>query len=123
MEILIRLLLVFVFGGGVCVLAQLFIDLTSVTPARILVFLVCFGVFLYAIGVYEPLYEIFGAGISLPLTGFGAAIGKGVKEAIMEKGPIGIISGGLTASSTGITAALILGFIYAVLFKTKSKRM
>ncbi len=123
MDTVLSLLPVFVFGGLVSFVAQLFIDLTAVTPARILVFTVCLGVFLYAIGVYEPLYNMFGAGISVPLTGFGAVIGKGVRTAIDEKGAIGILTGGLTASSSGITTALLLGFIFAILFKTRSKRM
>ena len=123
MDIIYTLLPVFVFGGLISFIAQLFIDLTAVTPARILVFTVCLGVLLYAVGAYEPLYNMFGAGISVPLTGFGAAIGKGVRSAIDEKGAIGILTGGLSASSSGITAALLLGFIFAILFKTRSKRM
>lgn len=122
-DILENLLLVFVGGGIVCVIAQLLIDLTKLTPARILVMYVSAGVLLFAIGLYEPLFSVFSSGVSVPLLGFGANIGRGVKEAIDATGPIGILSGGLTAASVGITVSLLLGFIFAVLFKTKSKRM
>ena len=99
-------------GGAICVAAQILIDKTNLTPARILVFYVSFGVFLYAVGLYEPLFKIFGEGIALPLIGFGGVIGKGVKEAVMEKGVIGALTGGLTASSAGISFAIILGLIF-----------
>jgi len=123
MEILNNLLLVFIMGGLFSLIAQLLIDLTSLTPARILVFYVCLGVFLFAIGIYEPLYEIFGSGISVPLVGFGANIGRGVKEAVEQQGLLGALSGGLTSSSAGIAAALILGLIFSFLSSSKPKRM
>ena len=123
MNILISLLLVFVSGGALCVIAQLLIDLTSLTPARILVSYVCLGVLLYAVGVFEPLLSIFSSGVSVPLIGFGANIAKGVKEAVDSQGLIGVLTGGLSSSAAGITATLCLGLIFAVLFKTKSKRM
>ena len=110
-------------GGGVCLIAQLLIDLTKLTPARILVLYVCSGVLLYAVGIYEPLLSVFGMGISVPLVGFGAAIGRGVKETILEEGAIGILSGGMSAAAAGITLALILGLISAIIFKPRSKRM
>ena len=110
-------------GGLFSLIAQLLIDLTSLTPARILVFYVCLGVFLFAIGIYEPLYEIFGSGISVPLVGFGANIGRGVKEAVEQQGLLGALSGGLTSSSAGIAAALILGLIFSFLSSSKPKRM
>ena len=123
MNELLRLILSFAFGGALCVAAQLLIDLTKLTPARILVVYVCTGVFLYAIGVYDPLLEIFGCGISVPLTGFGAVIGRGVKETVDELGALGILSGGLSASAAGITTALILGLLASLVSKGKPKRM
>ena len=118
-----NLLWVFIMGGLISLIAQLFIDLTSLTPARILVCYVSLGVLLYGVGAYEPLYNSFGSGVSVPLIGFGANIGRGVKEAIDSNGPVGILSGGLGAASAGISAALLLGLICSILFKSKSKRM
>ena len=115
--------LVFLVGGLICLLAQLLIDLTKFTPARILVLLVCSGVFLYAIGAYDPLRELAGAGISVPLIGFGANIAKGVKEAIDSIGAIGILSGGLSSSAVGITISLILGLLISLFIKGRPKRM
>ncbi len=118
-----QLILTFVSGGIICVIAQLLIDFTKLTPARILVLYVSIGVLLYAVGVYEPMFEIFGAGVSVPLIGFGANIGKGVEEAVAKEGLLGALTGGLTSSSAGISAALIFGFICSLIFKSKSKRM
>ena len=123
MDIVIRLILVFVSGGVICSVAQILIDKTKLTPARILVCYVCVGVLIFAVGLYEPLHEIFGSGISVPLIGFGAVIGKGIKEAVDTEGLIGVLKGGLTASSAGITAALLFGFLFSVFFKPKAKRM
>ncbi len=123
MELFEKFLLTFLAGGTLSLIAQLLIDLTKLTPARILVSYVSVGVIIYALGIYEPLYSIFGAGVSVPLIGFGANIGRGVKEAVDSSGALGILTGGLTASSAGICAALILGFLSAVFFKPKSKRM
>ena len=117
------LFLAFISGGVICVIAQLLIDLTKLTPARILVLYVSLGVLIYAFGIYEPLKEFFGAGVSVPLIGFGANIAKGVKEAVEKEGAIGILTGGLTSSSAGITAALIFGLFASLLFKSKPKRM
>jgi stage V sporulation protein AE len=122
-EIIRDLSLTFLMGGTVCVLAQLLIDLTRLTPARILVLLVSSGVLLYGVGVYEPLYGVFGAGVSVPLLGFGANIAKGVREAVDTDGVIGILTGGLTASAGGITAALILGLLASLVFRPRPKRM
>ena len=113
----------FVAGGVLCVIAQLLIDLTKLTPARILVIYVSLGVLLFATGLYKPMFELFGAGVSVPLTGFGANIASGVKEAIEKNGAIGILTGGLTSSSAGVTVALISGVFFSLLFKTKSKKM
>lgn len=118
-----QLILAFIGGGVLCVIAQLLIDLTRLTPARILVSYVCIGVLLYAVGIYDPLEKIFGAGLSVPLIGFGANIGRGVREAVATDGLIGVLSGGLTASAAGITAALVLGFIFSLLSRPKPKRM
>ena len=123
MELFNHLLLVFVGGGIICAAVQLLIDLTKLTPARILVILVSIGVLLFATGVYEPLSKIFGAGVSTPLIGFGANIAKGVKEAVEKDGAIGILKGGLTSSAAGITAALLFGFLASVITKPKAKRM
>ena len=105
-------------GGTICAIVQLFIDKTRLTPARILTSLVVIGVVLYGTGVYDKLFEFVGCGISLPLTGFGAAIAKGVKEAIDNTGVFGILSGGLSGTSAGITTALILGLIFALISKS-----
>ncbi len=120
---IINILAVFVFGGLVCSIAQVLIDLTRLTPAKILVLYVCLGVLIFALGLYEPLFSIFGAGISVPLLGFGANIARGVKDAVDSTGLIGVLTGGLTSSSAGITAALLFGFLASVLFKPKPKRM
>ncbi len=116
-------LYVFLAGGIICMLAQILIDKTNITPARILVLYVCLGVFLYAVGIYEPLFKLFGEGVALPLIGFGAGIGKGVMEAIQKDGAIGILTGGLTATSAGITAAIFMGIIVTLFSRGKSKKM
>ena len=118
-----RLILTFISGGVICVIAQLLIDSTKLTPARILVMYVSFGVLLYGLGLFDPLREMFGAGVSVPLIGFGANIAKGVKEAVDEEGLFGVLTGGLTSSAAGITAALLAGLFTSFLFKTKPKRM
>ncbi|MBR5143913.1 MAG: SpoVA/SpoVAEb family sporulation membrane protein [Clostridia bacterium] len=118
-----ELLLTFISGGIICVIAQLLIDLTRLTPAKILVIYVSFGVLIFALGLYEPMQKIFGAGVSVPLIGFGANIAKGVREAVEKDGLIGVLTGGLTSSSAGITSALLFGLFASVIFKTKSKRM
>lgn len=123
MNVTEQFILAFVFGGFVCVIAQLLIDLTKLTPARILVLYVSVGVLLYAVGIYEPMQQIFGAGASVPLIGFGANIGRGIKEAVDSDGLIGALTGGLSSSAAGITSALIFGLLASIFFKTKSKRM
>ncbi len=117
------ILLAFVGGGALCLLAQILIDLTKLTPARIMVSFVCTGVFIYALNLAKPLFNIFGAGVSVPLIGFGIAIADGVKTAIDQSGAIGILTGGLTATSGGITLAILLGFVLSLLFGGKSKEM
>ena len=120
---LISLTLAFLAGGVLSVIAQLLIDLTTLTPARILVTYVSVGVLLFALGMYEPLFELFGAGVSTPLIGFGAAIGKGVKTAVETDGIIGAFSGGLSATAAGITVALVAGLFFALFTKGRSKRL
>ena len=121
MSMATELLLTFISGGIICVIAQLLIDLTRLTPAKILVIYVSFGVLIFALGLYEPMQKIFGAGVSVPLIGFGANIAKGVREAVEKDGLIGVLTGGLTSSSAGITSALLFGLFASVIFKTKSK--
>ena len=123
MEMFKDLFLCFLMGGLICVPAQVLIDKTKLTPARILVIYVSLGVFIYAIGAYDPLFEIFSTGISVPLLGFGANIGRGVREAVEAEGLLGALSGGLKSSSAGIAAALIFGFFTSVLSKSRPKRM
>lgn len=111
----------FIVGGLLCVIGQILIDKTKLTPARILVCYVVIGVFLGAIGVYKPLVEFAGAGATVPLTGFGYNLAKGVKEAVQQDGFIGIFTGGLKASAGGITAAVIAGLLASLIFKAKDK--
>jgi stage V sporulation protein AE len=111
----------FLVGGLLCMIGQILIDKTKLTPARILVSYVVIGVFLGAIGVYKPLVEFAAAGATVPLTGFGFNIAKGVKEAVQEDGFLGILTGGLKATSGGITAAILAGLIASFLFKAKDK--
>lgn len=111
----------FLVGGALCLIGQILIDKTKLTPARILVSYVVIGVFLGAVGVYEPFTEFAGAGASVPLTGFGSILAKGVKEAVDEKGFLGIFLGGLKASAGGITAAILSGLIVSLIFKDKDK--
>lgn len=120
---ILDLFLVFLMGGLISAIAQLLIDLTRLTPAKILVLYVSLGVLLFATGAYEPLEKIFGSGVSVPLIGFGATIGRGVKEAIDADGAIGILTGGLTASSAGITSALLFGLLAAICFKSSPKKL
>ena len=111
----------FLTGGLICVIGQILIDKTKLTPARILVGYVVIGVLLGAVGLYQPFSEFAGAGATVPLSGFGNLLAKGVREAIDEKGFIGIFLGGLKACSGGITAAIIAGLLAAVIFKAKDK--
>ncbi len=111
----------FVIGGLICAVGQLLIDYTKLTPARILVSYVVAGVILGGFGLYQPVIEFAGAGATVPLTGFGALLAKGVRKAVTELGLIGIFSGGLTAAAAGVTAAVVFGLIVALVFKPKSK--
>ena len=111
----------FLVGGTLCLIGQVLIDKTRLTPARILVSYVVIGVILGAIGVYEPLIKFAGAGAAVPLTGFGNTIAKGVRQAVQEDGFLGIFTGGLKASAGGITAAMAAGLVSSFLFKAKDK--
>ena len=111
----------FLVGGLLCAIGQVLIDYTKLTPARILVAYVVAGVILGGIGLYEPLVKFAGAGATVPLTGFGYLLSKGVKEAVVEKGLLGAMTGGFTAAAAGITAAVVFGFIIALIFKPKDK--
>lgn len=111
----------FVVGGLICAVGQILIDKTKLTPARILVCYVVAGVLLELLGIYSPLVDFAGAGASVPLTGFGSNLCKGVFRAISDKGFIGVLSGGFTAAATGLGAAVIFGLLSALIFKPKSK--
>lgn len=111
----------FVCGGLLCLIGQILIDKTKLTPARILVSYVVIGVVLGAIGIYKPFAEFAGAGATVPLTGFGFNLAKGVKEAISKEGFLGIFTGGLKAAAGGITAAVAAGLLASLIFKPKDK--
>ena len=111
----------FLVGGILCVIGQILIDKTKLTPARILVSYVVIGVILGALGLYKPLVEFAAAGASVPLTGFGYALSKGVKEAVQQEGFLGIFTGGLKACAGGITIAVFFGLLTSLIFKPKDK--
>jgi len=108
-------------GGLICVVGQILLDKTNLTPARILVIFVVLGVVLGAVGVYEPLVDFAGAGASVPLTGFGYTLAKGVREAVAEQGLLGAFVGGLKSAAGGITAAMLFGYLVAVVFRPAQK--
>ena len=111
----------FAVGGAFCVIGQILIDKTKLRPARMVGSYVVIGVILGGIGLYEPLMEFAGAGASVPLTGFGSLLAKGVREAVDEKGFLGIFTGGLKASAGGIAAAIFAGLLASLIFKPKDK--
>lgn len=111
----------FLIGGAICLVGQLLIDKTKLTPARILVSYVVAGVILGAVGLYAPFAEFAGAGAAVPLTGFGNTLAKGVREAVDEQGFLGIFTGGLKATAGGITVAILAGLLAALLFRPKDK--
>ncbi|MDD3919952.1 MAG: stage V sporulation protein AE [Eubacteriales bacterium] len=112
----------FVIGGALCVIGQLLISLTRLTPARILVLFVTAGVVLGGLGIYKPLVELAGAGATVPLTGFGYSLAKGALEGAKESGVLGAFTGGTIATAGGIAAAVFFGYINAVLFRAKTKK-
>jgi len=114
-------MMVFLVGGAICVIGQLLMDLTSLTPAHVLVLFVVLGGILSGLGLYQPLVDIAGAGATVPLLGFGHALVTGTIEDIQTIGFIGIFSGGLRATATGITAAIVFGFLMSILFSPKGK--
>ena len=111
----------FLVGGAICLIAQLLIDYTRLTPAKILVGFVVLGVILGGIGVYQPLVDFAGAGASVPLLGFGNTLAKGVRDAVEEHGFLGILTGGLKATAGGITVAIFAGLLVSLIFKPKDK--
>ena len=120
-ETVMTFLKAFLVGGSLCLVGQLLIDLTRLTPARILTGYVVAGVILGAVGLYEPLAEWAGAGATVPLTGFGNLLAKGVREAVAQRGVIGAFTGGFTSAAGGICAAIFFGLLAASLFKSKEK--
>ena len=122
MNIVWMYLKVFLVGGALCAVGELLTILTKLTPARILVIYVTAGVFLTLIGVYKPLVEFAGAGATVPLTGFGYTLAKGAAKGVQDHGFWGIFSGGVTGSAAGIAAAVVFGFVMALIFKPKAKK-
>ena len=121
MELLMDCIKAFLVGGLLCAIGQILIDYTKLTPARILVSFVVSGVILGGIGVYEPLVKFAGAGATVPLNGFGYSLANGVREAVDKEGLIGALTGGLCASSGGITAAMLLAILVALFFHSHDK--
>ena len=120
-DTLLKFLYAFIVGGALCVIAQILIDKTRLTPARILVAYVVSGVILTAIGLYEPLIKFAGNGATTPLTGFGYSLAKGVQKAVDEQGLLGALTGGITGAAGGITAAMLFGLMVAIFFQSKPK--
>ena len=121
MDVILQIIRAFFVGGALCMIAQILIDRTKLTPARILVSYVVAGVILGAVGLYKPLVDFAGAGATVPLTGFGYLISDGIREAVDKQGLLGALTGGLTAAAGGISAALIFGYLSAVVFKGKRR--
>ena len=111
----------FLVGGAICAIVQIFIDKTKLTPGRLMVSLVCIGVVLGAVGIYEPFSKWAGCGATVPLLGFGNNLWKGMKEAIQDYGVLGLFKGGFSSSAVGISGALIFGYLASLIFKPKMK--
>jgi stage V sporulation protein AE len=120
-DIFLEYLKVFLVGGVLCAIGQILIDKTKLTPARILTIYVVAGVILGAVGLYEPFAKWAGAGATVPLTGFGNVLAKGVREAVAESGVLGAFTGGFTAAAAGICAAIFFGYLVALIFKPSDK--
>lgn len=120
---LLKIMFAFLVGGFLCLLVQILIDKTSLTPAKILVSFVVFGVLLGAFNLYEPLLKFCGCGISVPLIGFGASVAGGVREAVDSTGLIGAVGGAFKSAGIGLGASLFFGFLFSLFFKGKSKRL
>ena len=118
---LLMCLKAFVVGGAICVVGQLLIDLTKLTPAKILVMFVCIGVILGGLGVYDKLVDFAGAGATIPLTGFGNALANGVRDGIRQNGFIGVVTGALSACAGGVTVAILCGLVVAFVTNPKDK--
>ena len=121
LETILPYLKAFAVGGAFCALGQVFIDYTKLTPARILVSYVVAGVALGGLGLYQPIIDFAGAGATVPLTGFGALLAKGPREAVAERGLLGVLTGGFTAAAAGIAAAIFFGLIAALIFRSGDK--
>ncbi|MCD8128127.1 MAG: stage V sporulation protein AE [Oscillospiraceae bacterium] len=121
MDMILPYIRCFLVGGGLCLIGQILIDKTALTPARILTTYVVAGVALGALGVYQPLLDWAGAGAAVPLTGFGSALAKGVREAVAGSGWLGVFTGGFSASAAGICAALVFGYLCALFFRAREK--
>lgn len=119
---IVDLLKVFVTGGLICVIGQLLIDLTKITPAKVLVIFVTSGVILGMLGIYEGIAEFGQAGATVPLTGFGYALATGTKEAVKEKGLLGAFTGGISATAGGVAAAILFGYLNALIFSARTKK-
>ena len=122
MDFFLSLIKAFAVGGLLCLIAQILIDKTALTPARILVLYVSLGVILTGIGLYEPLVSFAGCGATTPLLGFGYSLAQGVKKAVDERGLIGALTGGLTGTAAGITAAVFFGYIFSLIFRGHPKK-
>ena len=122
MEIFLTYLKVFITGGIICTIGQVLIDKTKLTPARILVLFVVLGVVLTGLGIYKPIVDFGGSGATVPISGFGYALANGVKEEIDKNGFLGIFTGGITATSAGITAAIFFGYLSALISKSNIKK-
>ena len=122
MEIMMEYFKAFTVGGMLCVIGQLLIDFTKLSPARILSCFVVAGLILGALGVYQPLVDFAGAGASVPLTGFGNLLARGVEKAVSEQGLLGVFTGGLTAASGGVCAAVFFALLVALVFRPKDKK-
>lgn len=121
MEVFLMYIKAFIVGGILCVIGQLLIDYTKLTPARILTIYVVAGVVLSAIGLYQPLADWAGAGATVPLTGFGHNLAKGIRKAVAEQGLLGVFTGGFTAASAGLCAAVFFGLLVSLVFKPSDK--
>ncbi len=122
MNMFLQYLIVFVVGGTICLLAQILIIRTRMTSARILVLFELIGVFLQAVMLFEPIKNFAKSGITVPIIGFGASLARGAMEAVKEKGILGIFTGGLTATAAGIAAAVGFGYLFALIFRARSKK-
>ncbi len=122
MDFLLKYLIVFLVGGAICIIAQILIDKTKLTPARILVIYVCTGVVLSSLGIYQHLVDFANAGATIPLLGFGHLVAQGVKEAIDTGGLLGALTGGLKAAAGGICASIVFGFLASLIFSSKTKK-